>query len=153
MKELVGKTIKELYVSEDQSLLKFVTDKGDMIYETDADCCSETWFADIIFNWQFFKGPITEVTELEVPEWLTRLVNKDGRSRQEYDEVYGYNLKQASTNGPYYSSNGTSCDIIFRNSSNGYYGGGCGLMDQSRDWSKKKLEETEWTQITEDWQA
>lgn len=153
MKELVGKTIKELYVSEDQSLLKFVTDQGELIYETDADCCSETWFADIIFNWKFFTTAVTEVTELEVPEWLERLINKDGRTRQEFDQLYGYNIKTGSTPAAYYGSNGTSCDIIFRNSSNGYYGGGCGLMDQSRDWAKKKLEETEWTQITEDWQA
>jgi len=54
MKELVGKTVKELYVNEDQSLLKFVTDQGEVIYQTEADCCSETWFADIIFGHKFF---------------------------------------------------------------------------------------------------
>lgn len=153
MKELVGKTIKELYVNEDQSLLKFVTDQGELIYETEGDCCSETWFADIIFNWKFFQTPVTDVTELDVPAWLDRLITKDGRTRQEFDQAYGYNVKADSTNTMYYSGNGTSCDIIFRNSSNGYYGGSCGLMNPDSKWSKERLEKAEWTQITEDWQA
>ena len=154
MKELVGKTIKEMYVNEDQSLLKFVTNQGDVIYETDGDCCSETWFADIIFNWKFFTSAVTEVTELDVPEWLERSVNKDGRTRQEFDQLYGYNIKANIVGGnAYHGNNSTSCDIIFRNSSNGYYGGSCDLMNQASKWGQEKLEKAEWTQITEDWQA
>lgn len=153
MKELVGKTIKEMYVNEDQSLLKFVTDKGDVIYETEGDCCSETWFADIIFGYQWFNKPITSVTELEVPEWVNKMASKDGRTRQEYDEVYGYQVVADVPNRSMHGSNNASCDIIFRNSSNGYYCGSCGLMDQDSKWSKEKLEKAEWTQITEDWQA
>lgn len=37
----------------------------------------------------------------------------DGRTRQKYDEAYGYKI---------FTDKGQA-DIIFRNSSNGYYGG------------------------------
>ena len=45
---------------------------------------------------------------------LTNYGVDDGRRRQEVDEAYGYTL---TTSKGY-------CDIIFRNPSNGYYGGG-----------------------------
>lgn len=155
MKELVGKTVREMFVNEDQSLLKFTLDDGEqvLIYETEGDCCSETWFADILFGHNFFGKIVTEVSELDVPEWLDNLLTNDGRTRQEYDRVYGYQVVCGSTSSYKYASNGSSCDIIFRNSSNGYYGGSCSLMDTSPAWSKKKLEEAQWTQIINDWQA
>lgn len=148
MKELIGKEIHAIFVSQDQEMLKFVTSQGEMVYVTEADCCSETWFADIIFNGRrgkFFGSSVVSVNDLEVPEWLNRLINKDGRTRQEEDEVYGFQIKVASDYG---------LDIIFRNSSNGYYGGSCSLMDDfETKWNKEKLEDVVWTQITEDWQA
>lgn len=155
MQELLGRTVREMFVNEDQSLLKFTLDDGEesLIYETTGDCCSETWFADIIFGYKFFGSKVTEVNELEVPEWLNKLVTRDGRTRQEYDEVYGFQIKCANTNSSVYGSNASECDIVFRNSSNGYYGGWCGLMDQDSKWSREKLADAEWTKITEDWQA
>ena len=42
----------------------------------------------------------------------------DGRCRQEYDAAYGWKI---ATNKGY-------ADIVFRNSSNGYYGGEINLM-------------------------
>lgn len=143
MKELLGKTVEEMYVNQDQSLLKFVTDEGVYIYETEADCCSETWFADINFGYRFFNREITSQVELDIPEWLNTLLTNDGRTRQDCDQVYGYQLV----------ANRVTCDIIFRNSSNGYYGGSCGLMDTTNKYSIKQLNEAVWTQITEDWKA
>ena len=146
MKELTGKNIKQMFVNEDQSLLKFTVDDGEefLIYEAVGDCCSETWFADIIFGWKFFGSKITDVVELEVPEWLNNLFSRDGRGRQEYDQVYGFQLKASDSH----------CDVIFRNSSNGYYGGWCELMTNlESQWSKEKLERAVWTEIKTDWQA
>ena len=151
MKELVGKTIRGLYVNEDQSMLKFDTDQGELIYLAEGDCCSESWFADIMFGWKFFNNVVTSVEELEVPDWLTRLVSNDKRTRQEYDQVYGYQIVVSAA--LYESGNAKSCDVIFRNSSNGYYGGWCGLLECESKWAKEKLDIAEWTQITEDWQA
>lgn len=153
MKELVGKVVKEMYVNEDQSLLKFVTDSGEVVYITEADCCSETWFADIIFGHTFFGKVVSEVTELEVPDWVSVLLTKDGRTRQEYDQVYGYQIVCANTSDYRFGSNSSNCDIIFRNSSNGYYGGSCELVDETSTYQKKHIQESVWTQITEDWQA
>lgn len=155
MKELVGRAVREMFVNEDQSLLKFTLDDGEefLIYETEGDCCSETWFADIIFGYRFFGSKIEEVIELEVPDWVCNLLTNDGRTRQESDQVYGYQLEFTSSNGSLYGSNRSNCDVIFRNSSNGYYGGSCGLMNPDSKWSKEKLEKAEWTQITKDWQA
>lgn len=148
MKELVGHTVKELYVNEDQSLLKFVTDKATIVYYTEGDCCSECWFADILLGWEFFKSPVVSVEETEAPEWVCRVASKDGRGRQEYEDVYGFQIKT----GPYQNS---TTDVIFRNSSNGYYGGWCALLENYTEDSfyGKKLNSAEWTQITDDWQA
>lgn len=149
MKELIGKTVMAMYVNEDQSILKYVLDGGvELHYEAEGDCCSESWFADIIFSTYRNKFPmtVTNVEELEVPEWLNEVMTKDGRCRQEHDQVYGYNIISANN----------AINIIYRNSSNGYYGGECNLMDLEGRWSeyaKKKVAEAQWTQITEDWRA
>lgn len=154
MKELVGKTIKSMYVNEDQDMLKFDTDQGEFIYIAEGYCLSETWFADIVFGWKFFGNVVVDVSSLEVPGWLSRVVNNDKRTRQDYDEVYGFQIVTNTTGRPAYeNNNASSCDIIFRNSSNGYYYGWCELLDTSSDWAKERLSQTCWEQITEDWRA
>lgn len=154
MKELIGKVVNTLYVNEDQTLIKFDTDQGNVIYIAEGDCCSETWFADIMFGWKFFHNTVVSVTEIDVPEWVNKLATNDNRTRQEYDQVYGYQVVTGSENTTKHESNNSrSCDIIFRNSSNGYYYGWCDLIDETNPRSKKKVDEAEWTQITEDWRA
>lgn len=149
MKELIGKTITAMYVNEDESILKFVIEgQGEMYYEAEGDCCSESWFADIIFTTYRTKFPlaVTGVEVLDVPEWLNDVMTKDGRCRQEFDQVYGYNIISADN----------AINIVYRNSSNGYYGGNCCLMDLEGRWSeyaKKKVDKAQWTQIAEDWRA
>ncbi|MNQ16294.1 hypothetical protein D3C85_292910 [compost metagenome] len=153
MKELVGNVIKEIYVNEDQSIIRFVTDIGDLCYIAEGDCCSETWFADILFSYRFFCGrKVAEVVELEIPDFVTKMANSDGRTRQEYDEVYGYQIVVERQNNYSYGS-AESCDIIFRNSSNGYYGGSCEFMNPENKRHKEKLAESEWARISEDWKA
>lgn len=149
MKELIGEVIKEIWVNEDQSFLKFVTDDKELLYYAEGDCCSESWFADILFSWQFFNKKVVDVEVLEVPDWLSHLIAKDGRTRQECDEVYGFQIKVQDAN----SYNSNWCDIIFRNSSNGYYGGWCEYIETPNKWLEDKLKEVVWTQIKEDWSA
>lgn len=147
MKELIGKTVKQLFVNEDQSFLKFVTGDADMIYYAEGDCCSESWFADILFGgwWRRCKlGKVVEVSDIEMPSIVDKMAEKDGRTRQEFDQVYGYVVKFEMG----------SLEIIYRNSSNGYYGGSCEyIKDTERHWYKEKLEDAVWTEITEDWSA
>lgn len=87
MKELLGKVIKSARVNDDQSVLVFNTDDGDMVYQTEAECCSETWFSDILNLSNVIGNKITNVRWLELDD-----AGENNRSRQQYDRVYGFAL-------------------------------------------------------------
>ena len=130
MKELIGKTITALRVNEDQSILAFDHQDGSSTsYQTDGDCCSETWFADITGISALIGGTVAEVAEVEMQSI------DDGRTRQDEDEFYGVKLR---------TDKGIA-DIVYRNSSNGYYGGSIHLYQHT-------LPEN-MTSITDDWRA
>jgi hypothetical protein len=139
MKELIGKTVTGLRINDDQSILTFDTvfeTTGAMIaYMAEGDCCSETWFADITGVDALIGGTVTDVSEIS----MTGYNVDDGRCRQEFDQAYGYKIV---TNRGY-------CDIVFRNSSNGYYGGGVAVCDLNHygAWNKNVVS------ITDDWSA
>lgn len=149
MKELVGKTVTSIQVNQDQSLLKFCTVDGeDIIYVAIGDCCSETWWADIVFSWGGWresKYPFVVMAEetLEMPSWAEKVVNSDGKTRQEFDQIYGHKIKTQSG----------YLEVIYRNSSNGYYGGEYILLDNENKWQKQLLENAEWADINGDWSA
>ena len=146
MKELIGKTITAMYVNQDESMLKFSIQGGeDIVYITNGDCCSETWFADIIFNRYNDKFPmaVNTVVELQIPAFVSKMADYDGRGRQEYDQVYGYGIAGGVKN----------IEIIYRNSSNGYYGGSCEVADMDSSYDKKRVDAATWTSITDDWSA
>jgi hypothetical protein len=118
MIHLVGQYVREVWVSGDQSVLVFVTDKCTqswVAYRTWQDCCSETWFADIIGLQSLLDSEIIGYRKLSFPD-----EPGSPRSRQRYDEVYGERL----------TTEKGDCDIIYRNSSNGYY---CGGADVARE--------------------
>jgi hypothetical protein len=150
MKQLIGKTTVSIQVNEDQSLLKFITSEDEhTIYATDADCCSETWRADIIFTGYYgysnkvFPFVVESEEYIQMPAWADKIVNSDGRTRQESDAVYGHKL-------------GTSegiIEIIYRNSSNGYYGGSYDLVDIENHYLAEQVNKAEWDSVTGDWTA
>jgi hypothetical protein len=134
MKELIGKTISALSVSEGEDSLVFHHPDGShTTYETDADCCSETWFADIVGVSRLIGH--TVVTAESVDLYAVDSAG-DGRCRQEYDQHYGVKL----------TTDVGHIDIVYRNSSNGYYGGS--IVCKIGYSLPKDLRE-----ITEDWQA
>lgn len=142
MKELLETRIERVYVSDSQEHIVFVHWAGPppkvTAYQTEADCCSETWFADIIglHNLLGFRVSGVQVLKVDLPE-------NDGRSRQDYDEAYGYRL----------TTEKGDCDFIFRNSSNGYYSGSLELVKPER-LGKVMDGEREFQQLTEnEWQA
>ena len=100
-------------------------------YDAWGDCCSETWFADITGVGALIGGTVQTADEVSMDGYNV----EDGRTRQECDEAYGYKL---TTDKGY-------ADIVFRNSSNGYYGGSIELL-------KRELPEG-MIAITDDWQA
>lgn len=129
-KVLIGTTVTEIRVKPGEASLALVTKDGVCALDTDADCCSETWFADILGVQHLLNHEINELEFLDLPR------PDDGRSRQEEDQAYGLRLTTAAG----------VCDIIFRNSSNGYYGGWANLAQEAPDIEG-------WRVITDDWQA
>lgn len=107
MRELVGKTVNAVYLSDDQIYMAFETDEGRIEYVADGDCCSRSWFNDVIGLKSLVGFRVLEVEEANLPF-------PDG------EDVYGdclqiYGIKLKTTGG--------YTDIVFRNESNGYYGG------------------------------
>ena len=133
---IIGKTCKDIYVSSDgEDLLLVFTDYSALVGSTDGDCCSQSWWADITGVKQILGREITNVEEIDMPD------PDDNRSRQEIDIAYGYRF--TTTHGV--------ADFVFRNSSNGYYGGDCqwSLFDDDEAIGYGDYVRT----ITEDWSA
>lgn len=133
MEELIGRKILAVSVSNNEQQLSFQTDIGVTTFEFEDDCSSETWFADVIGVKALLHKVVLSAEEKELP--LYNL--EDGRGRQDADCAYGIELKTA--NG--------SCIIVYRNSSNGCYGG-----ELSSDGPTDKML-LDGEAITEDWSA
>lgn len=131
MEELIGLQILQISIEDGERLLQFSTDKGIVCYETFGDCCSETWFSDITGVNALIGGTVTEVFIMAMGDYDV----EDGRARQECDKAYGYKIV---TDKGY-------ADIVFRNSSNGCYGGSIYLTDYA--------EGKNMTIIKDDWEA
>lgn len=129
MQEIMGKKILSLAVSDDQNFLKFSTDTGDIIYKAVGECCYETWFADIIGVHSLLGATIINIEEISMDNYNV----DDGRGRDDVDKAYGYKLT---------TNLGTS-DIVFRNSSNGYYGGWIEIYSDDQSY-------IDWEVITQD---
>lgn len=127
---LVGKVITKLLIGPGEHSLVFETDHGDVIWEAEGDCCSESWFSDILGHMFLIHGKVSQVSTLDLPDWVN---TDDGRGRQECDQAYGIKITTDKGIG----------EVIFRNSSNGYYGGhafvskfrGSDLVEIGADWS------------------
>jgi hypothetical protein len=129
---LIDKTIQGIDVGPEEAALRFRIMGGDpVVWETEGDCCSESWWADGFSLNQLRGARVKEVNTIEMP----KLPDDDQRTRQEYDEVYGIEL--VTTKGV--------AKLVFRNSSNGYYGGWCGLgaADSAGPW--KEIEGNDWS--------
>jgi hypothetical protein len=93
--------------------LTFRTDKGNVTWRVEGDCCSEGQFTDIINNVIGF-GPVAEVDEMSMtdehinPECLSKQPQ-----HQEVEGIYGVLLRDV---------NGNEVTVVHRNWSNGYYG-------------------------------
>lgn len=114
MQELVGKKIKRIFIDADQQqFIKFEIDGGEegdyIMYSAYGDCCSESYFSELIGVTSILGKEILFVEEMDL--------GAGEATRQGYDTLYAYRLKTEDT----------SCLVIFRNSSNGYYGGSCDL--------------------------
>lgn len=140
---LVGKTIVGLDVNQREEALRFrLADGTEVLWRTEGDCCSESWWADVTQANALRGAEVIEVVEAN----LTEPADVDARSRQESDLLYGYVVR---------TTKGTAT-LVFRNSSNGYYGGWCylGVPDAVERYGRPIAITDEWREITgNDWSA
>jgi len=105
---LLRKKVESIFIdSEEQRYLKIITGRNVFVFEAVGDCCSESWFADLTGIQSLIGSTITRIEEVRLDEV------DNSRTRQDVDE--GYSIKIKSTGG--------YAEIVYRNSSNGYYGG------------------------------
>lgn len=159
-KFLVGEKLLKIEVDKDrQHLLRLTTDKDVYIFFTVGDCCSETWFADINGPSLVLNKTITKVKQLGVDDYEREEISKemssynvdDGRTRQEKDQAYALVI----------DTDGGTLDIIYRNSSNGYYGGEICLLNnevENEDFRDHydldyNPSDVKWEEVKDDWQA
>ncbi|OBJ40261.1 hypothetical protein A5630_25255 [Mycolicibacterium mucogenicum] len=108
--EIVGKKVLGVYISEEYLVLE--TDQGRVAFDVEGDCCSYSYFYDIVGADKLIaNGPIVEVNELDLSEQ-----NHD--ANYESIAVYGYEFVSEH---PVWGEQTTV--VSFRNASNGYYGG------------------------------
>ena len=117
MKKLIGKKINKIFIdSIEQHYMKFETNSGDVCFAGDGDCCSETYFSDV----QNINNLIGQIVKSEEEIELQEGDYPKKESRQDEDSVYGIKL---------ITDSGESI-IVYRNSSNGYYGGYCNFCKE-----------------------
>lgn len=108
---LAGKTIECVWIKDDEESLAFSCSDGSWVqWDVSGDCCSTSWFADLVGTQALFGGTAREVQTVMMDEIGYNVA--DGRER-EHDQAYGYKI----------ITDLGWCDVVFRNSSNGYYGG------------------------------
>lgn len=113
MKELLGKIIKEIkFLEEGKFCLFEIADGTELKYEASGDCCSHSYFSDIIDKRIMLGAEVLQVIEKEERDVLPK---KD----EDHVVLYAYTIKTSKGYG----------DIEFRNDSNGYYGGFCRLIE------------------------
>lgn len=107
LESIVGKRILSFEAAD--KAICFVGENERFYYELFADCCSETW----LFRVRNAASLIGQTVEgiVEVP--TDDVDVNDGMCRQESDQAYGIGVKTELG----------VCEIVYRNSSNGYYGG------------------------------
>jgi hypothetical protein len=140
MKELIGQWIEAIIIDDNNECLQFITKDGETItYKVYGDCCSHSWFNDILGVDNLLPSLILDVQEISLEEIgldfsqeIAEKVCHISDPPWQLTQIYGYKI--ITTRG--------ICDIIFRNESNGYYGGWCRITSSKLETGKL---------ITEDW--
>jgi uncharacterized protein (TIGR02996 family) len=107
---LIGKTLVSIHRADAE--LEFdVRGQEAIRYSFEGDCCSTSWLFRVRGVTQCLGKAVVAIVEINTDD-----VNPDdGLGRQESESIYGVGLLMES---------GDILEIVYRNSSNGYYGGG-----------------------------
>lgn len=129
------KTVQSIHINDSRETLAIQFTDGTQLHaQTMGDCCSESWWADVYTPQQIIGSELLAIHTLE------QYYPNDDRSRQEEDKAYGFSI--VGYRG--------LCTIVFRNSSNGYYGGDCSWVLLSGD---DVVDLGCWTMVVDDWSA
>jgi len=102
---LIGKHVVEVHVNPEHDEMRFTLDDGNVfLVGCDGDCCSHSWFESVNDADDLHDASVAYIVEKDIV-WP----GCDG----DEEKVYGYTI--ATSKG--------FVDLVFRNSSNGYYGG------------------------------
>lgn len=105
---LIGKTIKTVWLAEDNKTIKFdLADGTDIIARCDGDCCSSTWIENVENPEALIGAEVMGAVDIPMPDLSDQCPNRD--------VVRFYGFKISTPKG--------DCVIDYRNESNGYYGG------------------------------
>lgn len=127
VENLVGKKVKRIFMNEDY--LKFETDQGNVVFEVEGDCCSQSVFYDFYGVKKLLNnGKIISAKEIELVSSDIKTVNAEEQDKKSYQEsisVYGYELVTLD------EKLGLEVTSVFsfRNYSNGCYGGTMSIAD------------------------
>lgn len=129
---LRGRRVLQIDVSDGEDAICFRCEHDvNVVWEVWGDCCSSSWWADG-FNLNELRGEVVkEIQSIELPEYNV----EDGRGRQEEDKVYGYEIK----------TDAGASKFVFRNSSNGYYGGDMELAEDRDSFNWRQIEGSDWS--------
>jgi len=133
MEKLIGKKIESVTIFGDyHNYILFKTDLGDVKYFADGDCCSSSFFSEI-FNADNIIGQVIKEVK-DIPLEDGEAPNR-GATEDDNEKVYGIHIT---------SDKGT-CTIIFRNHSNGYYGGSIEETEEKLSNNKSWFVEKDWS--------
>ena len=62
--KMIGSKISQIFMNEDY--LKFVTDKGNFVFEVEGDCCSKSVFYDFYGVKKLFGKEIKSIDEIDL---------------------------------------------------------------------------------------
>lgn len=135
LKDLVGRRVSAVHMNTE--VLAFETDKGQVVYGVEGDCCSHSYFHDIVGVRKLLdNGPVASTKEIN-------MADPEPDNDDEYVKVYGYEIV---TEHPQWGEQTTV--VSFRNYSNGYYGGWLTGGAVNEPLSLEKV-----PALTEDWMA
>jgi hypothetical protein len=117
MRDLVGHQVTEVWWSDE--IITFVTPEGVATFEVEGDCCSHSYFHDLIGLDKLLAGPVVSVNQVDLGDTdaTCAVCERDGYKG---DSVAVYGV-QIVTQHPVWGEVTTA--LSFRNDSNGYYGG------------------------------
>lgn len=126
--ELLNKQISRVMLNSFSDQILFITSNGEQfLYQTEGDCCSTTWIEEINGLDNLLGQVIHDVEDVPMGEpEADRAHGQDGSKY--FDVLQDYGVKFTTTRG--------YCDLVYRNESNGYYGGSLGFVGHDADLSK-----------------